>query len=112
MEQTPMLTLSFDDGPNTSTTVQMLDVLGRYQIYQLLRSAKTGGFTDQRGRIKSAKGVGGEEPETGAKQAAYAPGEGSTASRKGGGESFLSGWLIWLHYCAILFMDTVWQIGI
>ncbi len=45
MEKAPMLVLTFDDGSNTSTTVHMLDVLERYQIYQLLRFAKTGGST-------------------------------------------------------------------
>ncbi len=45
-------------------------------------------------RSESAKGVGGEEPGTGAKPSAYASGEGGTAGYKGGRESFLSGWLI------------------
>ena len=38
----------------------------------------------------------------GAKQTAYAPGEGGTAGRKGGRESFGSGWLIWVICRAIL----------
>ncbi len=77
----------------------------------MLRSAQTGGCFDRRGRSESAKGIGGEEPGAGAKQAAYAPGEGGAASRKGGGEKFFSGWLIWFYCCAILFMDTTRQIG-
>jgi len=47
-------------------------------------------------------GDGGMEPGTGAKQAAYAPGEGGTAGSKGGGESFLPDWLSLSSYCAIL----------
>ena len=56
-----------------------------FQLYRLFRSAQAGGYSDRRGRSESAEGVGGEEPGTGAKQAAYAPGEGGTAGRKGGG---------------------------
>ncbi len=57
--------------------------------------------------------IGGEEPGTGTKQTAYAPGEGGAKGRKGDRESFLSGWLIWLRYCVILLgTDTVRRIGI
>ncbi len=78
----------------------------------LLCPAQTGGYSYRRGRSESAKGIGGEEPGAGAKQAAYAPGEGGAASRKGGGEKFFSGWLIWLCYCAILAIDMTRQIRI
>ncbi len=89
---------------------------GRRSIYistlSAVCSVQTRGCFDRRGRRKSAKGVGGEEPGTGAKQAAYAPGEGGTAGCKGGGKGFLPGWLIWFYCCAILSMNAVRQIGI
>jgi len=37
---------------------------------------------------------GGAEPGTGAKQAAYAPGEGGTTARKRDGRKFTFSWLI------------------
>jgi len=48
----------------------------------LLCSAQTVSFHDSRGRSESAKGIGGAEPGTGAKQAAYVPGERGTAGGK------------------------------
>ena len=51
---------------------------------------------------KSAKGVGGMELGTGAKQATYAPSERNTEGHKSGQESFLPCWLIGLFCCAIL----------
>ena len=55
-----------------------------FQLYRLFRPAQTGGYFDRRGRSESTKGAGGKEPGTGAKQAAYASGEGGTTGRKGG----------------------------
>lgn len=46
-------------------------------------TAQARGYYVRRGRNKSAKGIGGEEPGTGAKQAAYAPGERATKGCKG-----------------------------
>lgn len=37
----------------------------------------------------------------------YAPAERGTADRKGGRESFLSGWLICVHYCAIFLQINI-----
>jgi len=50
--------------------------------YRRFRATQTGGCFDSGGRSKSAKGIGSEEPGTGAKQAAYASVREASGSRE------------------------------
>jgi len=51
-------------------------------VHWLHCPAQTVSFHDSRGRSESAKGIGGAGTGTGAKQAAYAPGERGTEGGK------------------------------